>query len=299
MNGGAPAGAAGAGQLDRTASLTVSQRWNRALLSTRRDTPGSAPPRRRYAIVSVPRSGSTLLCRAFEATGELGVPHEYFNPNAFAAWKTLQGRAGTPLDIYLSEMEPRRTSASGWFGVKVHFRHFKAHYGEEARARAAAFLQRQDTLILCYRRDQVAQAVSYYRARRTGRWTSEHVDLDPTEAPVPPFDVDALCECLEEIQSGESAWRALLQASGKPWLAVACEALQADYTGSVRPLLDGLGLPDTPVPAAPTRRLARSASDDLEPRFRAWLEARRRAEAPGVMARVRRGFKRALAGLAP
>jgi LPS sulfotransferase NodH len=59
--------------------------WNRRLMGTERDVSVQAIPSIRYAILSVPRSGSTLVARGLEATSELGVPLEYFNPNAIEA----------------------------------------------------------------------------------------------------------------------------------------------------------------------------------------------------------------------
>lgn len=248
---------------------SVSERWNRALMARDRDPPGGAIANFRYAILSTPRSGSTLLARSLEATGRLGVPHEYLNPNALAAWQFLEARELPPLDEYLQEIEGRRTSPSGRFGIKVHYRQFVQHYGEAADWQAGKFLQGQDRLILSYRRDKLAQAVSYHRARVSGVWSSEHAVLFGDRTPKrPEFDAAALEICLREVEDGERAWRRLL--AGRSFLPVALEDLIRDYTGTLREVLAWLGCPDCTPCSPPTAPVHPPPGDTLETDFRRW-----------------------------
>ncbi|MCW5696899.1 MAG: hypothetical protein KIS96_09235 [Bauldia sp.] len=251
------------------AAAEASRAWNAMMMAADRDYPAATPPRVRYAILSVPRSGSTLLARALGASRRYGDPHEYLNPNAIDAWKA--GRAVSEafdLATYLSEIERRRTSPEGYFGIKVHFRHFTLAYGDRAFAAAADFVARQDRLIFIRRRDQVAQAVSYHAARSTGRWTSEH---EPFFGPAPvsavPFDVPALDACLDEVVRGEANWRSVLAACGSPFLEIDYEDLVGDYEATVATALRWLGASAPVVPPLPTRP-SRIGADGLLDRYR-------------------------------
>lgn len=257
------------------AAAEASRAWNAMMMAADRDYPAATPPRVRYAILSVPRSGSTLLARALGASRRHGDPHEYLNPNAIDAWRT--GRAaGEAFDLatYLSEIERRRTSPEGYFGIKVHFRHFTLAYGDRAFDAAADFVARQDRLIFIRRRDQVAQAVSYHAARSTGRWTSEH---EPFFGPAPvsavPFDVAALDACLDEVVHGEANWRSVLATCGRPFLQIDYEDLVDAYDAAVAGAMRWLGEDKAVVPPQPTRR-SRIDVNELIHRYRS-LEAAR------------------------
>lgn len=253
-------------------SVNVSRRWNISLMSPARDVFSAPLVEHRYAILSVPRSGSTLLSRAFEQTGLLGVPHEYLNPNAIAAWVALGGDASMSLEDYLQEVESRRTSINGSFGIKVHFRQFRQHFGEYAFAKAIAFVNAQDQCVLVTRRNHIAQAVSYYRARRTGLWTSEHEDLAGlANAPRVPFDSASLMECLNEVEEGERNWRRVISATKTPCMEVAYEDLIADYRGVMRELFAFLRVRTEPSTHMPTTKTQSHREDDLIAEFSRYL----------------------------
>lgn len=230
----------------------ASKAWHDSMLSPERDCGPGRPPRKRYAILSTPRCGSTLLCRALEATGQLGVPHEYLNPNTIAAHERAGG-GRPPLWDYLAHIETRRSSASGWFGIKTHYRQFVQHFADRALDEAKAFLRRQTRLILIWRADSAAQAVSYYLARASGRWTSEHdAYLPPDYREDVRFDPEMLCDCLAEVREGASSWLTLLDQTGLDYLPVQYENLVADYPRQMRRVLDWLGV-QASVPPAPTQ----------------------------------------------
>lgn len=208
--------------------------WNRRLMGTERDVSVQAIPSIRYAILSVPRSGSTLVARGLEATSELGVPLEYFNPNAIEAWRYLGRYDSVHLEEYLDDIERRRTANSGYFGIKVHYRHFEHHFGAEAFERAI-----------------------------------KHEDLLEGHS-VPPinFDTKAILECLDEVVCGESMWRQVLEVTQKQYLEISYEDLTHDYDGQMKSIFGYLHRPELPVPAPQIRRLSGRVDDDLESQFR-------------------------------
>jgi trehalose 2-sulfotransferase len=238
-----------------------------------RDFAPSPLPLRRYAILATPRSGSTLLARALTATGQLGFPLEYLNRNAISAFKNLGGAPNLDALSYLEVMEQRRTSPSGWFGMKIHFSQLQKRFGRHALHRPRHFIARQDRLILIERADHVAQAVSLYRARATGIWNSPSTDfVQPVQTFA--FEPDVLLGCLKDIQTGVAGWRALLARTGAPFHPVSYQALCNDYTATIAGVLSQFGLGEIPVPPPQIAPLPRAAGDDLDARFRTWLAER-------------------------
>jgi LPS sulfotransferase NodH len=99
-----------------------------------------------YLIASTPRSGSHYLGHLLFETGLFGSPLEYLHPAHLATW---QDRLGTrDVASTLRALFRRRTSASGWFGIKAHWSHFNAastapSYDPEAIAAALRLIETQ------------------------------------------------------------------------------------------------------------------------------------------------------------
>jgi LPS sulfotransferase NodH len=251
---------------------TPTELWNRNLMSVERDTSIEADPRKRYAILSVPRSGSTLLARGMEATGLLGVPLEYFNQNAIDAWQYLTANQYEGFEKYLSAIEKRRTTPNGWFGLKVHYRHFDHHFADLAFAEAVNFVRGQDRCIFITRRDHVAQAVSYFRARTTGMWSSEHKDfINPNSVPPITFDSEKLMSCLQEIIYGEKQWRLVLKEVKNNFLEIVFEDFIHDYSGTMEKVFQFLELVDIDIPAQQLQPNKNELLDTVEIQFREFL----------------------------
>jgi LPS sulfotransferase NodH len=251
---------------------TLTKLWNQKLMSYQRDVSADGKPENRYAILSVPRSGSTLLARGMEATGKLGVPLEYFNQNAMDAWLYLNADFDESLVGYLSEIEKRRTSESGWFGIKVHYQHFENLFGGLAFEEALQFVEKQDYCILTTRRNKVAQSVSYFRARASGIWSSEHQELIKSE-PLPEneFSPEEVMHCFDVITNGEQQWRRVLENSQIKFLEVVFEDLTENYFEEMQRVFEFLGLPETEIPIQQIQPVKRSNNDRLENQFNDYL----------------------------
>jgi LPS sulfotransferase NodH len=251
---------------------TPTELWNRKLMSVERDISTDAQPQRRYAILSVPRSGSTLLARGMEATGLLGVPLEYFNQNALDAWRYLNAHQYEGFEQYLSAIEKRQTTSNGWFGLKVHYRHFDHHYAESAFEEAVKFVGRQNRCIFVTRRDHIAQAVSYFRARATGMWSSEHKEfIDRRPEPQISFQLEQLMNCLLEIRYGEQQWRNVLSKARKEFLEIVFEDFIGDYLGTMQKVFRYLGITEIRVPAPQLQPINKEPGDTVELQFREFL----------------------------
>jgi trehalose 2-sulfotransferase len=251
---------------------TLTELWNRKLMSFQRDVSVNGQPKQRYTILSVPRSGSTLLARGMEATGILGVPLEYLNQNAIDAWHNLNADFDEGLIGYLSEIEKRRTSESGWFGLKAHYRHFENLFGELAFEEAVKFVEKQDYCILTTRRNKVAQSVSYFRARESGIWSSEHQELiKPETLSENVFSPKELLQCLDVITNGEQQWRKVLECTQTNSLEVVFEDLVDNYFDEMQRVFDFLKLKEIEIPIQQLQPVRRSKHDNLESQFRDYL----------------------------
>lgn len=232
----------------------ASRLWNSHMMATARDFPGPHAVRVRYAILSAPRSGSTLLARELYRTGLAGDPHEYLNPSAILAYQAASGRSQVALAEYLREIESRRTSANGYFGIKAHYFHLsRLGTAEEAKQRIAEeFLRKQHRRILITRRDKLAQAVSYFIAQRSGRWTSEHEPyLGPEPAAAVEFDPLAIGRCLIRIIEDEEGWRGALAETGLPYIEVVFEDFLASYRETLERVAAYLGIEFVAAPTGP------------------------------------------------
>lgn len=232
-------------------------------------------------IASLPRTGSTLLCRALWDTALAGSPKEYLNPmqvrdwearlgpdrltralhrSMRGAWVGAAGRgrwSDARLRGYLRRVRLRRSTPNGWFGLKLHWHHHHRWFARPARE-PEAFLGPIRWVWLT-RRDHTAQAVSWVRALQTGRWASWQ----------PPggrarYAPRAIARALRWIEAGEAGWRAWFGARGITPLALSYEALLQDWTGSLGRVFDALQLEAQPPPQG----LGQLADE----RSRAWIE---------------------------
>jgi LPS sulfotransferase NodH len=241
--------------------------WVRDFVGPEHDEPQGANrrPRLAYVVCSTPRSGSGLLCRGLASTGQLATPLEYLNPELRALvagrWRCEPG-----LDAYLDALHARRTAANGVFGVKLHWAQLE-QAATEAGTSPGELLERvapRARLVRITRADAVAQAVSLWRAERSGVWSlADGAAFEER----PEYDFDGIAACLAELERAERAWDELL--AGADPLTVAYEGLVRDYAGVVARVARHLGAIAPTVPPPATRRLADGRSAELAARFSA------------------------------
>jgi len=195
-----------------------------------------ASPEHRIVICSSPRSGSYLLCRQMINAG-LGVPHEYFRPQTLAP---LAARFGVdPRDdaAYIDALESRRTTANGVFAAKLQWQRLEEHPLTRER-----MLESADIIVFLYRRDLLAQAVSWQISLATGYWS-----FDATPGPraddVSLERPEQTLGLMHSLLAENRAWEALLPKLGRRVLTVAYESLVRDQTAFVRQLAAECALP--------------------------------------------------------
>ncbi len=256
------------------------------------DLPAPASPRRPWVLASVPRSGSTLLCRVLWDTGGVGAPKEYLNPMQLRDWEVRLGTSALSrfgygllrgpavglargrgwsrdrLVAHLERVRRRRSDSSGRFGLKLHYHHFESWF--LARQWDPEEILAPVRWIRIYRKDRLAQAVSWARALQTGRWAHHQRSLAPAF-----YRPNQISRLLAEIERQEAGWDAFFAARGIEPLRTSYEDVSGDLAGTVRRVLHHLEVPGaaSACVAAPDLR---PQADELNAR---WIARYRAAHA--------------------
>src|SRR5262245_35292749 len=128
------------------------------------DVPSAAHPRQKLLVCAAPRTSSKRLARLLLGAG-LGVPMEYFNPNAVGA---LTARWGITKRDYLRRLYASRT-VNGIFAATLQHHQLEAWpYREHIDD-----LFDGATVVHLIRPDKRAQAVSLAACLLTGQWGFE------------------------------------------------------------------------------------------------------------------------------
>ncbi len=231
----------------------------------------------RYILCSSPRCGSNLVGDMLYQTGLAGEPMEYLNGRYIAGYLRAKGcPEETPVDIfaYLAEMETRRSSPNGYFGLKVHFEHLLAL--SKRKFPAAAWLGTYDRIILLRRRDKIAQAVSLHKARVTQIWSSLDYQFldeqDPRRQRKASFDPIRIVAALADLVQQEYGWEQFLRNLGLGFVEFYYEDLVADYMGASSRLLVTLDLPQAAARvSAPNLQRQGMAGDPMISKFKSCI----------------------------
>lgn len=164
-----------------------------------RETFAAAEVRQSVLLASTFRSGSTYVAEVLRHNGLAGLSLEKFN----AIWQCA-GESDRVLRKAVSEIV--QTSEAGLFASKIMW----SHRNDLAKCLR---LERGDAAILAEsfpdarwlwvkRRDKVRQGISYWRARKSGRW---HV-FDDSPEPEIEYDFDEIRESYAELLTHDVCW---------------------------------------------------------------------------------------------
>jgi LPS sulfotransferase NodH len=227
---------------EEAAKFALRMQVARVNMSSERDISRSGQVRSRYIICSSPRSGSTLLGDYLLTSGVAGVPYEYLNDSHIAAYAERIGRPITDLADYIGQVEMLRTTSSGVFGMKAHYRQTATIIN--SRDMLVPFLRRFQKIIRIVRRNKLAQAVSAYRALKTGFWTRHHEELAAGLAPAEiAYDASGIAEALANSIAEEKGWETAVAATGQKALVVAYEDLVANPDQTLEQVFTFLEIP--------------------------------------------------------
>lgn len=212
--------------------------------SERHDFPRTGGPSKVLIIASTARCGSHMLGHALHKTNRFGFPLEYMNPTNLAEWKRR-----LRIDDFqgvMAEIQRRRTSPNGVFGIKIHYPHMQQHGGFDTLT--ACFPNAY--YILLSRKDVLKQAVSLSIARQTGEWISGQKPVNDN----PQYDAAHINECLRQTILNNSSWRYTLAANGCRYIEMDFDDVLHDLVLSINTIsrfigieIDASEIPNEPV----------------------------------------------------
>lgn len=239
-------------------------------------------PSLNYVICTAPRTGSTLLAEALSGTGRAGRPNEYFDIYDYNErfWRRTLGIASDA--EYFERVVAAATTANGVFGLKLLWHQMPAILAKLKASPAAAAAEGSLHRLLCdrlgepryvwmRRHNKLAQAISYYRASRTGLWRSVDTRTGPRETADRelPFDFALIEKYLEAVTHFDACWHEYFRRHRVKVLMIVYENFVEAYDSTVHSVLDFLEIPREGVEVAAPRlqRQADSRSGDWEQRF--------------------------------
>jgi LPS sulfotransferase NodH len=249
-------------------------------------------PSQSYVICTAPRTGSTLLAQALTSTGRAGRPHEFFDIYAHNEqfWvKSLN--IGEPAE-YLPKVLAAGTTDNGVFGLKLLWHQSPALLSKlqaavpgrvnGAKALSDALLSASFETPVHYiwlrRHNKLAQAISYYRASRTGLWrsTGDPATSNAATGPEPEFDYPQIEQYARLVNHFDAQWHQFFRLNKLKILMMWYENFIANYESSVSHVLDFLGIvhDGASLPPPRLRRQADDRSAEWEERFIALAKER-------------------------
>lgn len=224
------------------------------------DLPLVNRPTKTLVIASTGRCGSHMLGHALHQTNSFGFPLEYLNPANLLEWKRRLGIRDTHEAV--REIQRRRTSPNGVFGIKVHYPHLQMIGGFTGLKELLPDAQ----YIVLTRSNVLAQAVSLTIAGQTGVWIAGQpaVKKDPT------YRYDDVAYNLRRIILDTASWRYTLAAHGCNRLEMDFESVRSDLSDSIRRIAEFVGVTlqakDVPVDQA-TKKQGNSLNAEWVDRF--------------------------------
>ncbi len=194
-----------------------------------------------------------MLCGLLESSGVAGHPASYFNRKTLTeyadAWGIARPPAGGIDDTFVRAALAAGSTSNGVFGGRVMAETLPELTSGLAAAASTSAVTDLDLLsaqlgrlgfVHLRRRDSVAQAVSWAKARQTHFW-------HPGEAVVPggrdpQYDEEQIGRLVATIERSEADWADWFAAHGIVPHEVTYEELAADPLRTAQQVLDHLGL---------------------------------------------------------
>jgi LPS sulfotransferase NodH len=219
-------------------------------------------PNSSVVVCGMPRSGTSLLGGLLASTGCIGRPGEFFDPSkeppdARANYRTFVERV------------VRSRSVGGVFGVKFVHNQLSSFLDAlralpgNAECTDRELLEQvlpQPRFVWVQRRDIVAQAVSWWRAEKTGEWRLPVGATRETTSELPSFDFEEVDGLVAEIVRGNERWERWFATNQIQAHVVVYEELAADAVAMTRRVLDFLEI-DVPDSAAIAPHLEQQADE--------------------------------------
>jgi len=244
-------------------------------LSRERDFKEQTPVKFQYAILCGHRMGSNLLSEALFETGVAGDPMEFFNLRLLNRLYEQRNVKNISFPEYIKEMKARRTSPNGVFGFNLKMDQFIIYFRHNQPA-GIKFIQDSDYVILLYRKDKIAQAISSYIGRNRDTFRipagADYSKIEEIVSSV-RFNPAIISELLHRLIKQEQMWVAFLHKHNIPHDKLAYEDLVKDYENTIDRVLEKIGVPpaNRKIPPMPTIKVSTPKNEELKKQFMALL----------------------------
>ena len=236
-----------------------------------------------YFICSTVRTGSSLLCETMKNTGTAGKPEEYFwHGMEDETW--YQDYHPDDYTAYIHRVMSETTTPNGVFGAKMmggYLWDFIRRIQETPAFADATVNQCMMAVfpnlkhIYLTRRNKVRQAVSWWMAIQTNRWSSGD-DRDPDPEP-PTYKFEAIDHLLQEIVFREAAWEAYFTRMGVRPLTLVYEDFHDDITATTLKVMEDIGITIPEGLTTPETSLKKQANEVTE----TWVQRYREEKQSG------------------
>lgn len=220
--------------------------------SEKHDFPRVSAPSKVLIIASTGRCGSHMLGHALHKTNKFGFPLEYANPANLAEWKR-QLRIDDFQEV-MAEIQRRRTSPNGVFGIKLHYPHIKQFGGFENVVRCFP----NAYYILLSRQDALKQAVSLSIASQTGVWITGQKPMNDN----PKYDFSHIDKCLRDTILNNSSWRYILAASGCNYTEINFDYVRNNLVQSIEDIANYIDI-DIDKSEIPNEQVTKKQSNQI------------------------------------
>ncbi|MFZ5862697.1 MAG: Stf0 family sulfotransferase [Nitrospirota bacterium] len=224
--------------------------------SEHHDFPRVEKPSKILIIASTARSGGHMLGHALHKTSCFGFPLEYANSANIAEWKRRFGKK-LFFDV-LTEIQRRRTSPNGVFGIKIHYSHINQFGGFH---RLMEYFPNAYYILLS-REDLIGQAVSLAIASQTGVWISGQKPVHDN----PKYNFNQINAYLRQTILENSSWRYSLAACGCKRIDMDFRDVRDSLTQSIKRIAEFVGAEIDPE-KIPNEQVTKRQSNDINAKW--------------------------------
>lgn len=224
------------------------------------------PVRSSYIVCAAPRTGSNLLCFSL-AQQDVGVPIEYLNlfNNAAAQdfysevtlrdfQKDITNRiiGEAIVSEYLPKLIQSRTTANGFFGMKVFVHHFLRLFGHTDLSKLTSIIPTPPKIIHLRRENLIKMTVSFILAQNNQRW---HSEMSSDQARETVYDFEYFFETMKALNEVQNNWNSILSIYPQDQvLRLTYKQLSTSYTDTMKRVNRFLGVNDIEIPPPPIQR---------------------------------------------
>jgi LPS sulfotransferase NodH len=232
------------------------------------DSQNEIEARQVFLLLSTPRSGSTAVCDYLFRKINLAT-HEYFQPYQYmpalaSRWQCVVDGCLAP-ELYVQALLKNRVSKNGTLGVNLH----GAHLGIFSYFERYLPPSLNMFALVLRRRKKVAQAVSYYIASNTKKWSS-HFD---TEKPIPEYSYDGIKRKLLSILHQELIIDLYIQEHAIPHQTIYYESISDGGSQLDKAVAQKLDLDEINIQQVGIKKQADAINVDYEKKFMKQLQS--------------------------